>query len=258
MGPKKNAAKKTIKRMIAAAISMAVILSTTFVSSAGAWDNYVHGEHHTWGSDEVRYCFDPDWYDGPVDSTRQETVEHAVYNLNNASFSALHLSQVAYNNPWPFDCNIHLHWQSFSAHNWDPDPAKTVDAWNERLGLLTRSDIYYNSDFAIRTNTWWSEDVQLNSNGATCKIGGGLVTGCGKGIDFLTAMRHEFGHSVGIGHNTAEVVYCSSGYLVTATANACTNDFYSTDPMYWAAADGYRRNYQQDTENALEALYPCC
>lgn len=127
------------------------------------------------------------------------------------------------------------------------DPMVTERLWSQ--GTLHAN---------IWVNPGWANEFWFYTSNQNC-----YVPWCDKSVDYYSSILHELGHALGLGHNSAglpvdsngnRVAQCAGGYYFGDPASACWNDFYSVDIMYFAAADGYRRQIQQDSINGLGGL----
>lgn len=235
---------------------MVVLVAVSFIAttpSSAMGFTYFYGEKHGWGSNEVNYCFEDGFYGWDADkrALAADSIEHINQN---GTFSGFHVKKVGRNSAWPNDCHIHFWLEDFSEKGWPSNPGRTTFSWNF-LGFINRADVYINSDKG--PEFYWGYDNQLNGYGNVCKVGVSPENwpGCVKDIDFMTIILHETGHAVGLGHST-NGTYCVAGERFNQVRDACTNDFYSADPMYGNAGDGYRRAYPtSDMMQGLEDLY---
>lgn len=137
--------------------------------------------------------------------------------------------------PWQWDSSI---------MGGDPMVTERYIAFNVR-----HANIFVNPAYA---ETFWFYTANQNC----------YPPNCAKHVDYYSAILHEIGHALGLGHNAAGLPLvngqrqgeCIGGAYFANPAPKCDNDFYSVDIMYWAAADGYRRFIQQDSINGLGAL----
>lgn len=192
----------------------------------------------TYTNSNVEYCFLGTW---PFStSTAKNTMIAAIENwdtyANNRTFTQVTGS-------W---CTIEIRWTSFAAKGWpDTTDARTTvnEAWNGAKYVLADADMWLNSD---HIGDIWSYGASQN-----CYVV------CNYASDLWTITQHEFGHTIGIGHNTTtNTSYCGHGQLVDRPDLACSgiSDWYTVDIMYVHAGDGYRRYIEADSLGALVAM----
>lgn len=138
-------------------------------------------------------------------------------------------------------CNIRVYIDSWSANGRGTGIGRGGPVIVN--GQWAYSEIYINSD---HVNRFWFYTANQN-----CTVG----VNCAKDIDFFSAFAHEFGHALNLSHNkNYSSDPCVNGFFFTDTAGACIDDFYSTDIMFFLAADGYRRWITEDSLRGLRAL----
>lgn len=123
-------------------------------------------------------------------------------------------------------------------------------------GHIVHAQIKFNSNYM--SDFYWGTTVQ------DCYTG--INGGCE--MDARTVSLHEFGHALGIAHNTTDTVQrCAWGYYSDAAAQAC--DLTGTAMMHWNAGaefingyapgdtqQGIRHTYlKQDDKDAIVALF---
>lgn len=222
-------AKRTAKAMVLAALSF-MLVSSFSPSQAVAWSWFDNNSRTVFGSHNIRYCFEPGFY-------TSSTVRNTTHSAADQWEIGLTLTETTYTAAPPYACDIHLSVVDFSSLGWLAAPMRTTRTPNY-LGFTARADIFVNSD---RTGSFWFYGADQDCN----------VGSCAKSIDYWTAIQHEVGHALGLGHSTtSQSALCSSGFATWDATGACWNDFYSLDVMYPFAADGYRRATQIDSTTA--------
>jgi hypothetical protein len=138
------------------------------------------------------------------------------------------------------NCEVEIHVVSFSAKGWPNAPARATMVPTAE-GYIYDGDLYFNAD---RTSEFWFSTAHHYCT----------VPCSDRPLDLFTIALHEFGHTIGIGHNQSTLI-CQDGGDTEQGWLFCPDQYYTLDPMYFAAADGYRRWITEDSRRALIALH---
>ena len=237
---------RNLRRRLGLAIVTLLLLFTTTIGQAAAWGFVFPGPPPMGWDGPIPYCV----RDLAKGSVAYNTAHSAVQRWNT-------LANRGSNGPGYFihDCFL------ASYNLYFPTDTSSV-SWYGGTGPYwlsgghitgTRTDINMAHD-------WWKYGADQN-----CHFSWTTQPGCQP--DFFTAVMHEAGHALGIGHNTTSGTdRCNGGYYSTQSLAAC--DYYGEAVMHWSAgverlgttftnAQGYRHLYPStDDQGAYDVLYP--